>query len=245
MVSVIVPTYNEAGALRQLVERIRAAMEESAIAFEIVVVDDNSPDGTGRLADELAQSEPVRVLHRAGKAGLASAVLDGLQLASGDLVAVMDGDLSHPPEVIPAMVLSLSDGSEVDLAVGSRYVDGGGIEDWPLRRTIVSEVANWMTRPVTPIRDATSGFFVIRRSALEGVVLDPIGFKIGLETFARANYRSYVEVPYLFTDRKYGASKFGLREVWLFLRQLLNLYREAPGRRRSWPREGSPAAPRS
>ncbi len=243
MVSVIVPTYNEAGALRQLVERIRGAMDEAAIAYEIVVVDDNSPDGTGRLADELAMTDPVRVLHRAGKAGLASAVLDGLHVAEGDLVAVMDGDLSHPPEVIPAMARTLSDGSETDLAVGSRYVEGGGIEDWPLRRTIVSEVANWMTRPLTPIHDATSGFFMIRRSALEGVVLDPIGFKIGLETFARARYRAYVEVPYLFTDRKYGASKFGLREIWLFLRQLFNLYRDA--RRRS-PRTHaeSPAARR-
>jgi dolichol-phosphate mannosyltransferase len=132
----------------------------------------------------------------------------------------------------------------VELAVGSRYVPGGGIEDWPLRRTVVSEVANWMTRPITPIRDATSGFFVIRRSALEGVTLDPIGFKIGLETFARARYRAYVEVPYTFTDRKYGASKFGLREIWLFLRQLGALYGERLSGRARRVERGSPTAPR-
>lgn len=231
MVTVIVPTYNEAGALPALVRRLRAAMDGAGIPFEVVVVDDSSPDGTGDLARELARDQPIRVLERPAKAGLASAVLDGLQMAAGELVAVMDADLSHPPEVLPQMVRALGAGAP-ELAVGSRYVPGGGIEDWPLRRTVVSEVANWMTRPLTPIRDATSGFFVIHRSALEGVALDPIGFKIGLETFVRARYSGYVEVPYTFTDRKYGASKFGAREIWLFLRQLGKLYREAFTRER-------------
>jgi dolichol-phosphate mannosyltransferase len=224
MLSMIVPTYNEAGALPILVKRLRAALDGAGIAFELVVVDDNSPDGTGRLAEALAASHPIRVLRRPEKAGLASAVLAGLPIAQGDLIGVMDADLSHPPEVIPDMVRAIVDSADVDLAVGSRYVSGGGIEDWPLRRTLVSAFANVLTRWLTPVRDATSGFFVIRRTAIEGVHLNPIGFKIGLETFARARHRRYVEVPYVFTDRKHGLSKFGLPEVRSFLKQLAILY---------------------
>jgi dolichol-phosphate mannosyltransferase len=232
VLSVIVPTYNEAGALPLLIRRLSAALEGAQIPYEIVVVDDSSPDGTGELAERLAASYPIRVLRRPAKAGLASAVLDGIRIASGDLIGVMDADLSHPPEVIPTMVRAIEQTPGVDLAVGSRYVRGGRIEDWPLRRTIVSAVANLLTRWLTPVKDATSGFFVIRRAALEGVSLNPIGFKIGLEVIARARYRGYVEVPYVFTDRKQGMSKFGPAEVWSFLKQLAILYRSCSARRR-------------
>ncbi|MCC7106021.1 MAG: polyprenol monophosphomannose synthase [Chloroflexi bacterium] len=225
MLSVIIPTYNEADALPLLVARLAAAVEPAGLEYELVIVDDNSPDGTGAVADRLAEQHPIQVLHRQGKAGLASAVLSGLEAASGDVIAVMDADLSHPPELIPEMVRAL-DRPGVDLAVGSRYVPGGGMEDWPWRRQFVSTVANVLTRPLTPIRDATSGFFAIRRSCLEGVALNPIGFKIGLEVMARAHYQQYVEVPYVFTDRKHGRSKFGMPEVWAFLKQLAILSTE-------------------
>lgn len=198
-------------------------MRGAGIDFELIVVDDNSPDGTGALAEELASEYPVRVLHRPGKAGLAAAVIDGLKLAAGDPVIVMDADLSHPPEVVPEMVQAITE-MDVDLAVGSRYVPGGGMEDWPAKRQVVSRVANILTRLLTPVRDATSGFFAVRRAAIEGVTLNPIGFKIGLEVMARAHYDRYAEVPYVFTDRKHGSSKFGRREVQLFLTQLLILY---------------------
>ena len=224
MLSVILPTYNEAGSLPSLIERLGNELAREQIDFEVIVVDDNSPDGTGQIAQDFAPRLPVRVLRRAGKAGLASAVLDGVEMAAGDLICVMDADLSHPPEAVPAIVRAIENGSDVDLAVGSRYVTGGAIEDWPMRRTIVSMVANVLTRWLTPVKDATSGFYVIRRSALEGVQLNPIGFKIGLETFTRARYRSYVEVPYVFTDRKHGLSKFGTPEIKSFLQQLLILY---------------------
>ena len=240
MLTIIVPTYNEAGALPLLVDRVKAAMEQVALEFELVIVDDNSPDGTGRLAEQLALTCPIQVIHRPGKNGLASAVLDGLQVARGDLIAVIDADLSHPPETIPAMVQALS-ARDVDLAVGSRYVPGGGIEDWPARRKLVSAVANGLTHWLTPVKDATSGFFVIRRSALDGVDLNPIGFKIGLEVMARARYRKYVEIPYVFTDRKHGSSKFGLREILAFLKQLWILYLDRR-RARHGPSHNLPAA---
>lgn len=234
MLSIIVPTYNEGGALPLLVQRLCDALNGARIDYEIVIVDDNSPDGTGRLAEELTATHPIQVMHRPGKAGLASAVVDGMQVAKGDLICVMDADLSHPPEAVPDMVRAIEAGAEVDLAVGSRYVAGGRIEDWPARRTLVSAVANTLTRWLTPIKDATSGFYVIRRSCLEGVRLNPIGFKIGLETFTRAHYRKYVEVPYIFTDRKHGASKFGTSEMWSFITQLAILY---------WVRRGSRGHP--
>jgi glycosyltransferase involved in cell wall biosynthesis len=225
MLSVLVPTYNERGALPELIERLAATFRQGALDAEIVVVDDSSPDGTAALAEALAAQYPVRVLRRPGKAGLASAVLDGLKVARGDLIGVMDADLSHPPEALLPMVRAIEDDG-VDLAVGSRYIAGGAMEDWPWSRQLVSIVANWLTAGLTPVRDATSGFFVVRRSALDGVPLNPIGFKIGLEVIARAHYRRYVELPYVFTDRKQGFSKFTVREVVSFLKQLLILYSE-------------------
>ncbi len=223
MLSVIVPTYNERGALPELLERLAANFQQGGLAAEIIVVDDNSPDGTAALAEELAARFPVRVLRRPGKLGLASAVLDGLKIAHGDLIAVIDADLSHPPEALLPMIQAIEQ-EGADLAVGSRYIPGGGMEDWPLSRQLVSMIANRLTLALTPVRDATSGFFVVRRQALEGVNLNPIGFKIGLEVIARAHYRKYVEVPYTFTDRKHGFSKFTQREVIAFLKQLLILY---------------------
>src|SRR5436309_10682689 len=242
VLAVIIPTFNEADSLPVLLERLHASMQQAGVSYEAVVVDDNSPDGTGDIAEGLASKLPVRVLHRPQKAGLASAVLDGMGLTSAELIGVMDADLSHPPDMVPRLTEALENTS-AQLAVGSRYVPGGGMEDWPLRRRVVSMVANWMTRLLTPVHDATSGFFVIRRSALEGVTLNPIGFKIGLEVMARANYDSFVEVPYIFTDRKHGHSKFGRREVAAFLKQLAILHWERIRRHKPWPRDA--AQPRS
>ncbi len=230
MLSVIVPTYDERGALPELLDRLNATFDLGGLTAEIIVVDDGSPDGTADLAEALADRYPVRVLRRPGKMGLASAVLDGLKLAQGELIAVMDADLSHPPEALLPMVRAIEE-EGADLAVGSRYVANGGMEDWPWHRQLVSLVANKLTWGLTPVHDATSGFFVVRRSALEGVCLNPIGFKIGLEVIARARYQRFVEVPFVFTDRKHGFSKFTSREVIAFLKQLAILYGEKYGDR--------------
>jgi dolichol-phosphate mannosyltransferase len=230
MLSVIIPTYNERGAIPELLDRLTAAFDHGGLDAEVVIVDDASPDGTADLIEDLADRYPVRVLRRPGKLGLASAVLDGLKMARGDLIAVMDADLSHPPEALVPMVAAIErDGA--DLVVGSRYVPKGGMEDWPWSRQLVSKVANVLTCGLTSVHDATSGFFIVRRTALEGVPLNPIGFKIGLEVIARARYQRCVEVPYVFTDRKQGFSKFTSREVFSFLKQLVILYSEKWGLR--------------
>jgi dolichol-phosphate mannosyltransferase len=214
--SVIVPTYNEAASLPLLVGRLAPAMRDRE--WELVVVDDGSPDGTADVAEKLGATYPVRVLRRAGKAGLASAVIAGMKEARGDVLVVMDADLSHPPEIVPDLLAVIDAG--VDLAVGSRYVSGGATLDWPLRRRVVSRVACFLGNTLVPVHDATSGFFAVRRSAIDGVRLNAIGFKIGFEVIARANARRIVEVPYTFRDRELGASKFGRREIGQYLLQL-------------------------
>jgi len=227
-VSVIVPTYNEADSLPELAGRLFAALASAGLEGELVVVDDSSPDGTGEVAEGLARQFPVQVVHRPAKSGLASAVLDGMARAGGGILAVMDADLSHPPEVIPQLVAAIAEGA--DLAVASRYVPGGGVRNWPWLRRFASWTAGLLARPFVPVRDATSGYFALRREVLEGASLDPIGFKIGLEVMAKGRYRRFVEVPYIFQDRRHGKSKFGPREVGNYLRQLGRLLRARRGR---------------
>ena len=222
MLSIVVPTYNEAGSLPKLAERLHAAL--AGRDWELIVVDDGSPDGTADIAASLAPRIPVRVVRRAGKAGLASAVVAGFGAARGDVLLVMDADLSHPPEVVPALADAIETGA--DLAVGSRYVSGGGVMDWPLKRRVVSRAACLMGNALVPVRDATSGFFALRRSVIDGVKLNPIGFKIGFEVIARGRYRKVVEVPYTFRDREQGSSKFGRREVGQYVQQLGQVTRD-------------------
>jgi dolichol-phosphate mannosyltransferase len=223
--SIVIPTYNEAAGIGKLLGALDATFRENSLDGEIIVVDDNSPDGTGKVVEELAHSLPVRCLHRAGKLGLSSAVIDGWGIARKEsvLLGAMDADFSHDPTVLPKMVTALESG-EYGLAVGSRYVAGGGITNWPARRVITSRVACWLARPLTRVRDVTSGYFLVRRDALDSVELDPIGFKIGLEVIAKARYGRAIEIPYVFTDRVAGESKLNQKEILNYLRQLSRLY---------------------
>jgi dolichol-phosphate mannosyltransferase len=224
--SIVVPTYNEAGGIERLIVSLDEVFRAHQLDGEIIVVDDNSPDGTGAIVDKLAETYPVRCLHRPGKMGLSSGVIDGWKFArpESEAVGAMDADFSHDANALPQMVAALASG-EYGLAIGSRYVPGGGIENWPMRRKITSLVAIALAKPLTPVRDITSGFFLVRRSALTGVELDPIGFKIGLEVIAKAHYGRALEVPYVFTDRIAGTSKLNQKEILNYLRQLGRIYR--------------------
>ena len=218
--SIIVPTYNEAENVEPLVRRILAAMPE----VEIVFVDDASSDGTANVVRRLAADCPVRVVERRGERGLSTAVLRGFAEARADIVAVLDADLSHPPEALPALVEAVEAGAEA--AVGSRYMPGGDIDRWPLHRRLASRAGTLLARPLTSVSDPMSGFFCLRRSRLQGVELRPRGFKILLEILARARLRRIVEVPIRFEDRAAGRSKFDGRERRAFLRQVWTLYRD-------------------
>jgi dolichol-phosphate mannosyltransferase len=224
--SIVVPTYNEAGGIEKLVTTLDGVFKQHGLDGEIVVVDDNSPDGTGAIVDRLErEGYPVRCLHRPGKMGLSSGVIDGWAFARADSVALgaMDADFSHDATILPRMVEALAGGG-YGLAIGSRYVPGGGIANWPKRRIITSRVAVALAQPLTPIKDITSGYFLVKRDALQGVQLDPIGFKIGLEVIAKARYGRALEVPYVFTDRIAGESKLNQSEILNYLKQLARIY---------------------
>jgi dolichol-phosphate mannosyltransferase len=223
--SIVIPTYNEAGGIERLLRALDGIFQVNGLDGEIVVVDDNSPDGTGAIVDRIAQTLPVRCLHRPGKMGLSSGVIDGWKVARKESVALgaMDADFSHDIDALPKMVEALESG-RYGLAVGSRYVAGGGIANWPKRRIVTSRVACWLARPLTKVKDVTSGYFLVRREALDGVTLDPIGFKIGLEVIVKGKYGNVLEVPYVFKDRVVGESKLNQKEILNYLKQLRKLY---------------------
>ncbi len=223
--SIVIPTYNEAGGIETLLRALDGIFKANALDGEIIVVDDNSPDGTGAIVDRLSQTLPVKCLHRPEKLGLSSGVIDGWKVARKESVALgaMDADFSHDISALPKMVEALESG-RYGLAVGSRYVAGGGIANWPRRRIVTSRVACWLARPLTKVKDVTSGYFLVRREALDGVTLDPIGFKIGLEVIVKGKYGNVLEVPYVFKDRVVGESKLNQKEIWNYLKQLRKLY---------------------
>jgi dolichol-phosphate mannosyltransferase len=231
--TIVIPTYNERDRIGVLLERVFDACDREGLAAEVVIVDDNSADGTGALADEWALRRRVRVIHRAGKLGLGAAVLEGFAAAQTDIVGAMDGDLSHPPELLPTLFRTIGAGN-FDLVVASRYVPGGGTSNFPIGRWLLSRAGCWLARPLTPVRDAMSGFFLIRRSQLDAFQTSVKGFKIGLELFVRSQPRRLAEVGYVFAGRSTGESKMSVAEGTGFLRQLRSLYRDslaAPTRR--------------
>jgi dolichol-phosphate mannosyltransferase len=244
VLSIVIPTYNERTRLGDLVERVCETFRASGIAGEIVIVDDNSPDGTGAFAEELAARLPVRVVHRAGKLGLGTAVIDGFAAARGSVFGVMDADLSHPPAVLPRMLAAL-DRYQADLVIASRYIPGGGINNWPLVRRAMSRFACLLARPLTAARDATSGYFLIRRHATEDVRIQARGFKICLELIVRGNARTIVEVPYEFTDRAAGESKMNWREATGYFRQVYDLYQYSREHPRQQTYQRAPASERA
>ena len=233
-VLVIVPTYNERDNLPRIVPLILGQGE----AFHVLVVDDNSPDGTGRVADELAAaSDRVNVLHRAGKLGLGAAYVAGFRRGlEGDfgMLIEMDADLSHPPDMLPGLVSALVD---ADVAVGSRYVGGRiTVVNWPMTRLLISLFGSWYARVITrlPVNDATGGFNAFRREVIESVGLGKIesngySFQIELKLRAwRAGYR-LCEVPIVFTERDSGESKMSrsiiVEAVWrVWKLRLLDLF---------------------
>jgi dolichol-phosphate mannosyltransferase len=215
---VVVPTYNERENIDAFLRAVRAAVPSA----DVLVVDDNSPDGTGQLAEQVASEVgQVKVLHRPGKQGLGSAYRNGFAVALDEdyeVVVSMDVDFSHDPTVIPTMIAAVEDGA--DAVVGSRYVPGGATADWPLHRRLLSRWGNRYTGFVlgVPVRDCTSGFRAYRASALREI--DPgstaaEGYAFLTELVRRLVQRGYrvVEVPIVFRDREFGTSKMSGRII--------------------------------
>jgi dolichol-phosphate mannosyltransferase len=224
--AIVVPTFNERDRLPNLVKEIFAAYAAEGIDGDVVIVDDNSPDGTGALADELAALHRITVVHRAGKLGLGTAVIEGFAAANAPIVGVIDADLSHPPGLLPRM-LAVMQAASADFVIGSRYIPGGGTRNWGLGRLLLSRLACLMAHGLTPIRDATSGFFLIRRDLVRDVRISSGGFKICLELLVRGRPTSVIEVPYVFVGRTAGESKMNVKEALGYLDQLRQLRRFA------------------
>jgi dolichol-phosphate mannosyltransferase len=228
-ISLIVPTYNEADNLEPLVsgllETFRAKGRQH---FEIIVVDDDSPDGTGGLAHKLAAEHAgiVRVVHRTSPRGLATAVLAGWQVARAPVLAVMDADGQHPAS-LPLRLLHAVE-QRADVAIASRYSPGGETPDWNPVRRILSHGARLLARLTLPgvvagIHDPLSGCFALRRAVIADKKLRPLGYKILLEVLARGEFRSVEEVPYSFADRQAGRSKASVRQLILYVLHTLQL----------------------
>ena len=244
-VSIIVPTYKEAENLPLLIPQIAAAMAGAGGVskgfgggrggrgaggwiWEIIVVDDNSPDETREVLDELsARFMQLRYLIRTKDRGLSSAVLAGMELAQHEYVVVMDADLSHPPESIPELVQKLV-ADEADVVIGSRYVPGGKTEDWSRLRWLNSQGATLLAKPlVGEVRDPMAGFFAVRRETLRHAdTFNPIGYKIGLEVIVKTGVKAHrvAEVPITFRNRVHGESKLTLKEQFKYLEHLSRLY---------------------
>lgn len=227
--ALIVPTLREARNIRPLLNRVRAALDPCGFAYEVIVVDDQSRDGIDAIIADIARKDPrIRCIVRSGERGLAGAVLRGWAETDAAMLAVMDADLQHPPELLPRLWAELEGGA--DLVVGSRYTSGGSLRGWAPLRHLISRVAVWMTLPVqrSGIRahDPMSGFFMIRRRCIDGIELQKSGFKILLEILARGEIRSLIEVPFTFGRRHAGTSKASVRVALDYVALLIRLYRQ-------------------
>lgn len=227
--SVVIPTYRERENLVELIERSSAILLPLlGGSFELIVVDDDSPDGTWQLAAEIARNNPhVRVLRRCNDRGLASAVVRGWQVARGNVLAVIDGDLQHPPELI-ADLWRLVDEGGADLAVASRYGAGGSVGNWAFLRQLMSRTVRLIGLIMLPsvlgrVGDPMSGYFALRRSCIEGRELHPRGYKILIEVLGRGEIAVLREVAYAFSSRHSGASKATPRVFWEYLTHLAEL----------------------
>jgi dolichol-phosphate mannosyltransferase len=226
--SLVVPTFNEGKNLGDLVAQLTALLDpELGDDYEIIIVDDDSADRTWELASELAATRPkLRVIRREHERGLSSAVIRGWQIARGQVLAVIDGDLQHPPEITVELWRAIQNGA--DLAVASRHVPGGGVSDWSLVRRMLSRGAQALGLALLPgvlgrVSDPMSGYFMIRRDVIAGVVLHPLGYKILVEVIGRGHVRAVTEVGYVFRERHEGQSKVTWRVYRDYLRHLARL----------------------
>jgi len=223
--SVIVPTFNELENIEEITRRLDQTLE--GIAWEVIFVDDDSADGTANRAKEIAQKDHrVRCIKRIGRRGLSSACVEGMLASSAPYLAVMDADLQHDESILPQMLTALVD-AQVDLAVGTRYMQGGGVGDWDESRKNSSQLATVISQKLlgVTLKDPMSGFFMIKREAFEKCVyrLSNMGFKILLDIFVSSPHKlSFVEIPFHFRQRLAGESKLDQRVIWDYFLLLID-----------------------
>ena len=239
--SIVIPTYNESENILGLISEIEKKLPTSHFT-EIIIVDDNSPDGTGKLVENYIKAEKaknekenssnvrnymVKIVHRTAKNGLIPAILDGVKKSSGTYVLIMDADFSHPPEVIPKIMreVALNPNS---IIIGSRFIEGGKVVGWPQRRKILSMGASSLARlglNVKRVKDPMSGFFALPRELIQNISIDTKGYKILLEILVKNKETPIKEIPYTFTDRQSGKSKMNYNVIVNYGEAIWQLYR--------------------
>lgn len=236
--SLIIPTYNEGPNVQDMVRRLSELLDPVLPGqYELIVVDDDSPDYTWKLAQEMVTDYPqLRVMRRQHERGLSTAVIRGWQAAQGEILGVIDGDLQHPPAVLLQLLAAIEQGA--DLAVASRHVTGGGVSEWSATRRFLSRGAQLLGLLMLPgvlgrVSDPMSGYFLVRRSAIVDRALSPVGYKILLEVLGRGNIQQIAEVGYVFQERQEGESKVTWKQYVHYLHHLWRLrWQRQPGQPR-------------
>ncbi|MHB8422782.1 MAG: polyprenol monophosphomannose synthase [Leptospirales bacterium] len=228
-VSIIVPSYNEGENVRLLADRISGAMQK--IDYELLFVDD-STDNTPRILEDLQKTDPrIKVIHRVNERGLGSAVVKGIESASSPVLACMDSDLQHPPEILPQMLSLIEAGN--DIVIPSRFIPGGSDGGLLPHRKLVSWVARYMAKTllkrVRPVSDPTSGYFMLKRSVVENISIHSISWKILVEILVKGHYSIMAEIPYTFRAREIGTSKMSFKAQLDYIRHLIALFRFSSG----------------
>jgi len=223
--TVIIPTYNEESNIERIIIEVDAVFKKDTINGEILIIDDNSPDRTIELATSLKKTKAnLNLLVRLEDHGLSQSVAEGFAHASSDIFIVIDADLSHPPALIPTMYNEIKAGH--DIVIGSRYIKGGGIKKWPIKRRIISIGGTLLGRFLFPtVSDPVSGFFAVRKQVVEGAPLKPRGYKILLEVLGKGNWEKNKEIPFEFIDREIGSSKLKCKTITEYACQVLDIAR--------------------
>jgi dolichol-phosphate mannosyltransferase len=226
--SLIVPTYNESGNINKIVQILSNILDKALPNdYELIIVDDDSPDRTWDLARVLMADYPhLRVMRRQTERGLSTAVIRGWQASRGEILGVIDGDLQHPPDVLLKLLAEIDRGA--DLAVASRHVEEGGVSDWSIVRRVLSRGAQMLGLVILPgaisrVSDPMSGYFMVRRSAIAGKRMDPIGYKILIEVLGRGDIEQIAEAGYIFQEREEGKSKVTWKQYKEYLHHLIRL----------------------
>ncbi|MDD5142612.1 glycosyltransferase family 2 protein [Methanoregula sp.] len=221
--TVIIPTFKEEANIRTIITEVETVFRNSGLNGEILVVDDNSPDNTIAIVSELKKTLPnLNLLVRTSDHGLSQSVADGFSHASADVFVVIDADLSHPPALIPKMYAEIRAGA--DIVIGSRYMEGGGIRKWPIKRRVISLGATFLGRLLFPeVTDPVSGFFALRKSVVTHAKLKPRGYKILLEVLGKGSWENDKEIPFEFSDREVGSSKLKIKTIIEYAQQVIDI----------------------
>ncbi|MGY5143374.1 MAG: glycosyltransferase [Candidatus Nitrosopumilus sp. bin_32a] len=230
-ISIILPTYNESQNILNMLKSIHENIPKG-INTETIVVDDNSPDQTGKIVEDYISGlkkiteNTIDIIHRTAKNGLSSAILNGIQIAKGETIVVMDSDFSHPPQIIPKMIEAFKQ-YQCDLVVASRYITGGHIQGWTIKRKLMSKIATMIAKKGLNVKtkDPMSGFFAFKKNMIKELNFDALGYKLLLEILVKTKGINIKEIPYTFENRKSGSSKLDNSIIFDYIKSVWKLYK--------------------